>query len=84
MTEDKKTIKTVQMLGKFVTARLKGQIDPRQGWVVCESPLLIRGQSGIVYECEGTPVEVINPPNKLIKEEENHDPLSVGMRWKNE
>jgi hypothetical protein len=59
------------MIGMFVTAKLKGQIDPRQGWVICENPLLIQGRSGTVYECEGKPVEVINsPPNKSL----NSDP----------
>lgn len=54
------------MLGKFVTAKLKGKVDPRQGWVISESPLKIQGQSGVVYECEGKPIIVINPPNKKM------------------
>jgi len=50
----------------FVTAKLKGQIDTRQGWIISESPFLIQGQSGIIYKCEGTPNKVINPPNKSL------------------
>ena len=51
-------------LGEFVTVKLKGQIDPRQGWVINEHPLFIKGQSGEIYECEGIPVVVDNPPQK--------------------
>jgi len=53
------------ILGKFVTAKLKGRNDSRQGWVIFESPLLIQGISGTIYECEGAPVTVINPPDRL-------------------
>ena len=58
----KKPAKTY--LGEFVTAKLKGKIDPRQGWVINENPLFIKGQSGEIYECEGTPAIVENPPQK--------------------
>ena len=50
-------------VGIFVTAKLKGQIDPRQGWIIKTDPLKIQGQSGKIYECEGIPVVVLNPPN---------------------
>lgn len=61
------------MIGKFVTAKLKGQVDPRQGWVIYEDPLLIQGESGVVYECEGTPVVVVNPPhNTVFKRDADH------------
>ena len=51
------------MIGKFVAAKLKGRtMACRQGWVISENPLIIKGQSGTVYECEGNPVKVINPP----------------------
>ena len=53
----------LNMKDKFVTAKLKGQIDPRQGWVISENPLLIQGESGVVYECEGEPRLVVNSPS---------------------
>ncbi len=59
------------MLGKFVTAKLKDRIDPRQGWVISEHPLLIKGLSGTIYECEGEIKEVINPPTKYVKGDES-------------
>lgn len=46
-------------LGDYVTAKLRGVNDCRQGWVVS---LRIRGESGKEYECEGAPVLVGNPP----------------------
>ena len=52
------------MVGVFVTAKLKGRIDPRQGWITKMHPLTIVGQSGKVYECEGTPAIVSNPPKR--------------------
>ncbi len=50
------------MLGKFVTAKLKGIDDCRQGVVISMDPLRIRGQSGFEYECEGPLTLVVNPP----------------------
>jgi len=50
------------IFGHFVTAKLKGKEDCRQGVVVSLKPLLIKGQYGRVYECEGSPTAVINPP----------------------
>ena len=50
------------LLGFFVTAKLKGQDDSRQGWVTSIDPLMIRGESGVNYECAGNPVLVTNPP----------------------
>lgn len=56
------------LLGVFVTARLKNGIngEPRQGWVETVDPLTIRGESGTLYECEGTPTVVINPPDRKV------------------
>jgi hypothetical protein len=54
------------MLGKYVTAKVKGQDDTRQGAVVSVFPLVILGQSGEEHECEGVPTEVMNPPDKCI------------------
>lgn len=52
------------MIGKFifVTAKLLGKEDCRQGWLISTCPLRIKGESGKVYLCEGTPKMVINPP----------------------
>ena len=52
------------MIGKFVTAKLLGKNDCRQGWIVSVSPLKIEGQSGQQYLCEGKPVVVVNPPQR--------------------
>jgi len=49
--------------GKFVTAKLLGKEDCRQGWVVAINTIIIQGQSGIIYICEGKPTIVCNPPN---------------------
>ena len=46
----------------FVTAKLLGKEDCRQGWLTSLHPLKIKGQSGKVYLCEGTPKRVVNPP----------------------
>jgi len=54
------------MLGKFVTAKLKDDISPQQGWIVEINPLIIKGTSGQKYECEGYPVIVQNSPNQLF------------------
>ena len=43
--------------GHFVTAKLKGVDDCRQGIVVSTTPLILRGKLGY-YECEGTPTVV--------------------------
>ena len=49
-------------IGKFVTAKLYGKNDCRQGWAISSSPFRIKGESGQVYLCEGSPTIVINPP----------------------
>ena len=69
---------TSDLLGVFVTARLKGGIngEPRQGWVETVNPLTIRGESGTLYECEGTPVVVINPPDRQVCRCEHPGPHS--------
>lgn len=54
------------MLGKFVTAKLAGADDCRQGAVISLNPLRIRGESGSEYDCEGTPTAVTNPPETCI------------------
>ena len=67
-----------QPKGAFVTARLKGGIngEPRQGWVVSIDPLKIRGESGAIYECEGSPTAVINPPGRKVCRCEHPGPHS--------
>lgn len=45
------------IFGHFVTAKLKGTNDCRQGIVVSIEPLIIRGALG-TYICEGTPRKV--------------------------
>jgi len=50
------------MIGKFVTAKLLGKDDCRQGWVIDTNLFLVKGQSGETYLCEGEPVLVDNPP----------------------
>lgn len=59
----KEVEKQNSLLGVFVTAKLRGGISPRQGWVICADPLIIYGESGTLYECEGEPTVVVNPPN---------------------
>ena len=54
------------MIGEFVTAKLKGKDNCRQGAVISVDPLIISGQSGTEYECEGEPRLVINPPDICI------------------
>ena len=63
--------KPILPLGSFVTAKLKGQIGPRQGWIIETDPLKIKGKSGKIYECEGVPVVVANPPNRGKKGEQH-------------
>lgn len=48
--------------GVFVTAKLRGKAECRQGWVIQTDPLRIRGESGTEYDCEGQPTAVVNPP----------------------
>ena len=48
-------------LGTFVTAKLKGKEECRQGTIVRIQPLRIKGQSGAIYDCEGIPTLVVNP-----------------------
>lgn len=55
------------MLEKFVTAKLFGKNDCRQGFVKRLIPLIIQGVSGTYYHCEGAPVLVVNPPTKPAK-----------------
>lgn len=56
-------------MGKFVTAKLKGKDEPRQGWVININPLIIKGQTGTRYTCDGsyTPTIVENPPKMNLK-----------------
>lgn len=61
------------MLGTFVTAKLFGKDDCRQGWVISTIPLIIQGQSGIHYHCSGKPVLVVNPPpNQALDADEGN------------
>jgi hypothetical protein len=57
-------LRTTGLLGVFVTAKIKGEIYPLQGWVISESPLRIKCSDSDEYECEGTPSAVINPPER--------------------
>lgn len=52
------------LFGLFVTATLKNgkNGEPRQGWIINCNPLIIRGESGTVYACEGEPVVVEPQP----------------------
>lgn len=54
----------ISLMGRFVTAKLRGKDDCRQGWVIGLAPLRIRGETGEEYECEGTPAIVVNPPDR--------------------
>jgi hypothetical protein len=48
-------------LFQYVTAKLAGEDDCRQGWVISLDPLVIQGFQE-TYRCEGRPRAVINPP----------------------
>ena len=50
------------LLHVFVTAKIKGKDDARQGFIICTNPLIIKGVTGTKYECEGSPTIVSNPP----------------------
>lgn len=54
------------MIGLFVTAKLKGVDDCRQGAIISTDPLRIRTQSGEEYDCEGPVSVVINKPETCI------------------
>lgn len=71
-------LRATALFGVFVTARLKNGIngEPRQGWVKSIDPLVIRGESGTFYECEGTPTVVVNPPDTLVCTCESPSPHS--------
>lgn len=45
------------IFGHFVTAKLKGKEDCRQGLVISVEPLILKGVHG-EYECEGNPTVV--------------------------
>lgn len=53
-------------LGKFVSAKLLGQSDCRQGAVVSTAPLRIRGVTGEEYDCEGQPELITKQPETCI------------------
>ena len=53
-----------KLIGKFVSAKLRGRKEARQGWVISIDPLQIIGQSNTVYKCEGEPVIIDNPPQR--------------------
>jgi len=71
-------LRTTALFGVFVTAKLKGEIYPLQGWVISESPLRIKCSDGDEHDCEGTPTVVINPPERtpasMVCECENPGP----------
>lgn len=58
----------VPEVGDFVTAKLVGKYNCRQGWVrevLADGRFVIVGQSGAVYACEGPFSIVINPPERI-------------------
>lgn len=61
-------------LGLFVTAKLKGVEDCRQGWITSIHPLKITGYLGS-YLCEGRPVIVDNPPPCPYCNDTKYQPL---------
>jgi hypothetical protein len=71
-------LRTTDLFGVFVTAKIKGEIYPLQGWVISESPLRIKCSGGDEYDCEGPPTAVINPPDRtpasMVCECENPGP----------
>ena len=50
------------MIKRFVTIRLMGRKETRQGWLISLYPLKIKGLSGKTYLGEGMPRTVINLP----------------------
>jgi len=54
------------MLNRFVTAKLKGADDSRQGVAISVEPLILKGVSGKTYKCEGLPTLVDNPPPECM------------------
>jgi len=51
--------------GDFVTGKLFGKTDARQGWISEVRPdgtFIITGESGTDYLCEGAATLVRNPP----------------------
>ncbi len=55
-----------QLIGRYVTAKLRTGIGCRQGWVISANPLIIKGEGGDEYLCKGAANLVINPPNPVI------------------
>lgn len=55
------------IMGKYVTAKLVGAEDCRQGVVISVDPLRIRCGCSEEFACEGTPVVVTNPPATLCE-----------------
>ena len=61
--EGKNMCKTVDGLdGVFVTAKLKGSDECRQGWIINRNPLQIQGESGKIYDVVNPVTTVANPP----------------------
>ncbi len=58
-----------KMIGTFVTAKLFGRDDCRQGYIISMVPLIIEGVSGIHYHCSGEPTRVLNAPPKIKPKE---------------
>lgn len=56
------------LFGHFVTAKLKGKKDCRQGVVVSLDPLIIRGKCAD-YECDGVPTLVTDTVNTALREQ---------------
>lgn len=57
----------MSIIGKYVEAKDKDSGKTVQGWVIKESPLIIRGMSGREYECEGEPT-IVDCPLYIRKE----------------
>lgn len=55
-------VESTALFGLFATATVMGgeNGEPRQGWVINEDPLIVRGETGTVYVCEGEPT-IVNP-----------------------
>ena len=66
----------VKLLGRFVTAKIKGEEEARQGWIVEIDPFVIRDRSGTRHECEGYPTLVSNPPDVVSFPTNDNGPKS--------
>lgn len=56
----------IRKLNQFVTAKLRGVDECRQGCVISVEPFRIVGVSGQEYDCEGSGHVVENPPDECV------------------